>query len=154
MRASEDKKPDPASNNSQAIAGQRVPADRDIVRQPGDVAPSVKEQLQKDIEWNRKQGYASDRDLNVQQKTERDNLMRDTFPSSQPEANAATPNWGVSGKLNYGRDRPKNGPIDASVELGVSTNPTLQERLEDEEEKKKKISPNGNGEEQEPNANR
>ena len=85
QRASEDRKPDPA--------GQKLPADprmaaadRDIVRQPGNPAPSVKEQLQREIDRNRQQGYASDRDLNVQQKTERDNLMRDTFqPKPQPQ---------------------------------------------------------------------
>jgi len=157
QRASEDKKPDPTSTSPQIPASQKAPADprtaaadRDIVRQPGNPAPSVKEQLQREIDWNRQQGYTSDRDLTLQQKHDRDNLMRDTFQPkpAQPEADAGKPKWGVSGELSYGRARPKDGPTEFFVKAGVTYGiPAVQDQSENEEEKKKKISPNGTGEE-------
>ncbi len=115
-------------------AAQRTPyaprpaaSDRDILRQPGDAAPTVKEQLQRDIDWNRKQGCTSDRDLTLQQKYERDNLMRDTFPS-QPEANTAAPkekHW--SGSIGGDGVRgPKEGPDVRQVTIQYSSQPKVQ----------------------------
>ena len=185
LRASEDAQPDPRSKEMQGLGGQMAQdgrlkiqplkgplsaqmapynprtaaADRDIVRQPGDVAPTVREQMHSDLEWGRKQGYASDRDLTVQQMTERDNLNRDLFSSkpAQPEADAAKPKagWSFGGKLSFGRGHPKDGPNDASAEFGATYGvEKVKNQLEDEEEKKKRISPNGNSEEQEPNSSR
>jgi hypothetical protein len=115
------------------------PRDRDIVRQPGDVAPSVKEQLQKDIEWNRKQGYASNRSLTLQQTYESDNLMRDAFPD-RPEASTAAPkekHW--SGSI--GRDGvrgPKDEADSVQATIQYSTRPGVKEA---DDRKQQKFKP-------------
>jgi len=144
-----------AAEDNPAVKQPKIdPRDRDILRKPGDVAPTVKQQLQRDIDWNRQRGYTSDRDLTLQQKYARDNLMRDTFQPkpAQPEAKAG---WSLGGELNYGRTRPKDGPTEASAEFGATYGvPAVKDQSEDEEEKKKRTSPNGTGEEQKPRATR
>ena len=59
--------------------------------------------------------------------------------------------WGFGGGLSYGRERPKNGPIDAYAEIGLYSNKALQEQEEEAKQKDRKISPNQTGEEQEVN---
>ena len=119
----------------------------------------MKEQFQRDSDWNRKQGYASNSSLTPPQMIERNNVMRDFFPSKpdQPEANAARPKagWSFGGELNFGRGFPKDGPNDVSGELKATYgNEEVLKKLEEEEEKNKMTSPNGNGEEQKPRSNR
>ena len=88
----------------------------------------MKEQLQKDIEWNRKQGYASDRTLTLQQKYERDKLMNEVIPD-RPEANTVAQkekHW--SGSVGWDGVRgPKDEPDSKQVTIQYSTRPKVKE---------------------------
>ena len=59
--------------------------------------------------------------------------------------------WAFGGKLGYSRERPKNGPLEASAEFGAYSNKELQEKLEQEDQENRKIFTNETGEEPEVN---
>jgi hypothetical protein len=181
LRASQDKPLDSSGKNTQGQGGQTPPnmqgqplkgspaaqktpydprpaSDRDILRGPGDVAPTVKEQLQRDIDWNRKQGYASNSSLTPPQMIERNKVMRDLFPSkpAQPEANTdeSKAGWSFGGEVNFGRGFPKDGPNDFNVKAGMTYGSEAQQKKEEEKKLRNKKPTNETGEEPEPDPTR
>ena len=137
MQASEDnpaaKKPNaqqpaPAASTAPQPRPQVDPRDRDIVRQPGDVVPSVKEQLQRDFDYKRKQGYANNSSLTPSQMIKRNDLVREAFPD-RPEANTAAQkekHW--SGSIGMeGVRGPKDEPNTVQATLQYSTHPKVKE---------------------------